>query len=77
MDQIQIQIHNDGKERQDSWEARLEITHRLVLTNFSGFGAHEDEAVADLQRQVKLLIERLTSLEFDNRIRVSWDGTPL
>jgi hypothetical protein len=68
---MNIQIHNDGKEKHNSYEARLSD---LALC---GFGATQEEAIADLKRLVKGLVDSLRHINYDDVTMVDWSGHPL
>lgn len=79
-----IKIHNDGKGKYMSWEARLECDSSVVEGSpafasfyFRGYGETEQEAVEDLKRLVGAIVENLKAWDYDERIEVAWDGTPL
>lgn len=87
-----IKIHNDGKGKQQSWEARLELDlmdlrspdevglppEGHIVLSAVGYGSHEEYAVQDLQRMMRSLEDHLRyRMDWNTRTRVAWDGKEL
>jgi hypothetical protein len=68
---MNVLIHNDGKNKRNSYEARLSD---LALC---GFGATQEEAIADLKRLVQGLVASLRNINYDEVTIVDWDNQPL
>lgn len=68
---MNVKIHNDGKEKRESFEARLEDI------NLTGFGSTQEEAIADLKRLVQGLVASLRNVNYDDVTMVDWQGQPL
>jgi hypothetical protein len=68
---MKVLIHNDGKEKRHSYEARLDD---LALC---GFGATQEEAIADLKRLVQGLVDSLRHINYDDVTMVDWNNQPL
>lgn len=69
---IRLQIHNDGKEKRQSFEARLdEIESDVYLV---GYGSNKEEAITKLKESVNAKIKELQEIEWDSFDWVTWDG---
>jgi hypothetical protein len=68
---MKVLIHNDGKEKHNSYEARLED---LALC---GLGATQEDAINDLKRLVKGLVASLRHINYDDVTMVDWNNQPL
>ena len=71
---MRLTIHNDGKGKWQSFEARLEFDPEdtpmhYLMPEVHGFGADAEEAVTDLQQRVGRVIEKLQG--------VDWTQTPV
>ena len=79
MNPFKLKIHNDGKEKHNSFEARIydeDDNYELV-----GYGEDIPEAIADVKKEIDEEIKRINKLkdiDFTNDINpyvfVSWDG---
>ena len=56
---LRLQIHNDGKEKYQSFDARLDDRDRTIY--LEGYGENKDEAIENLKKQVDLKIKQLLS----------------
>ncbi|MHC4621210.1 MAG: hypothetical protein ACYTEQ_25970 [Planctomycetota bacterium] len=76
-----IKIHNDGKGKDQSWEARLDFQEFRgdQSRNFDaiGYGATEEEAIAQLKDCVAEVVKTLSGWDYGNKTVVAWDGTPV
>lgn len=66
-----LQIHNDGKEKYQSFEARLIEYEYLDL---SGYGANLEESILELKKKVDEMIKNLNEIDWDNFDMVDWKG---
>lgn len=71
---LRLQIHNDGKEKYQSFEARLKEEGVIYL---EGYGENKEEAVEELKKQVDLKIKELQEIDWGDFDWVSWDGKVL
>lgn len=69
---ITILIHNDGKEKWQSFDARFNVPYLDY-----GFGSNQQEAIDDLKQKVNELIKILQNINYDETIEVAWDNTPI
>lgn len=72
---LKLQIHNDGKEKHQSFEARLDDRNSTVY--LGGYGEDKEEAINNLKKQVTLKIQELQNIDWDNFDWISWDGKVL
>lgn len=68
---MKVTIHNDGKEKHNSYEARLDDIQLI------GLGSTKEYAIADLKRLVKGLVATLRNVDYDNIELVDWEGYPI
>ncbi len=68
---IQIKIHNDGKEKCESFEAYLELP--IVCE----FGSTQEEALEKLRYKIGSLIDELNEMQFNNIVHVDCFGKPV
>ena len=54
---LKLQTHNDGKERYQSFEARLDDSESINY--LCGYGENKEEAITKLKRQITLKIKEL------------------
>jgi hypothetical protein len=75
MSKTKLKIHNDGKEKYESFEARIyDSSDNKIL---EAYGADKDEAILNLRIKIDNLIEevkKLKDIDFDNFDWVSLDG---
>lgn len=71
---IKVQIHNDGKERDHSYEARLKYENELIICY--GQPSAED-AIEELKEKVKERIKELQEIDWTTFDWISWDGRVL
>lgn len=69
---LRLQIHNDHKEKHQSFEARLNTDESLIY--LEGYGVDKEEAVSGLKKRVSEKIKELQDIDWDNFDWVSWDG---
>ncbi len=67
---FKLQIHNDGKVRHQSFEARL--AHEIF--DLDGYGANKDEAIMEAKAKVQALISELQSIDWGSFDWITWDG---
>lgn len=72
---LRLQIHNDGKEKHQSFEARLNDNDSTVY--LEGYGEDKEEAIEKLKKQVDLKIKELQDIDWENFDWISWDGKVL
>ena len=72
---IKLQVHNDGKEKWQSFEARLDESASNIYLN--GYGKNKEEAISELKTRVEDKIKELQSIDWDNFDWVAWDGRVL
>lgn len=72
---IKLQVHNDGKEKWQSFEARLDESASNIYLN--GYGENKEEAISELKTRVEDKIKELQSIDWDNFDWVAWDGRVL
>lgn len=72
---LKLQTHNDGKERYQSFEARLDDSESINY--LCGYGENKEEAITKLKRQITLKIKELQEISYDNFDWISWDGKVL
>lgn len=68
---IRLQIHNDGKEKYQSFEARLKEESTIYL---EGFGENKEEAISALNQKVQEKIQELQNIDYNNFDWIAWDG---
>jgi len=71
MFEVCLEIHNDGKEKRYSFEARYGDS---IL---NGYGANEKEAKTELKKNLNKLVEQIRNIDWDNPIYVACDGIPI
>lgn len=64
MKKIKLQIHNDGKEKYNSFEARLDEFDSIVY--LEGYGEDKEEAIKELKEKVEQKIKEYQEIEWDN-----------
>lgn len=69
---INITVHNDGKGRDQSFEARCRI-----LDIEDGYGSTQEEAIDELKENVNKKLNQLKSIDFTKITEVAWDDTPI
>jgi len=70
---LQVNIHNDGKQKRQSYEAYLDGK----ASNIVGYGASEAEAVENLKIEVANYIMLLQTIDYSNTVQVDCSGEPL
>ena len=68
---MKVKIYNDKKEKHMSFEARLEGTELI------GYGYNDVEAIADLKRLVKGLVDSLRHVNYDDVEHIDAFGHPI
>jgi hypothetical protein len=66
-----LQIHNDGKERYQSFEARL---IEYEYSDLSGYGGNLEESILELKKKVDEMIKNLKEIDWENFDMVDWKG---
>lgn len=69
---MKLQIHNDGKEKYQSFEARLQEVEPLVFLD--GYGENKEEAIQNLKTNVQEKIRELQNIDYNNFDWIAWDG---
>ena len=72
-----VALHNDGKEKYQSFEASLKEPECICGTHLMGFGASREEAIEELRTKVQEEIKRLQEIDYDDVIPVDCLGKPL
>lgn len=72
---IKLQIHNDGKERYNSFEARLDEYDSLIY--LEGYGEDREEAIKELKEKVEQKIKEYQAIDWENFYWVDWKGEKL
>jgi hypothetical protein len=70
-----VKLHNDGKEKYQSFGASLDESDSDVY--LEGYGATKEEAIEALKERVLLKIEEMKNIDYDNVIVVDCLGNPL
>lgn len=70
---IKLQIHDDGKEKYNSFEARL-IDPDSYL---EGYGQDKEEAIKELKQKVEQKIKEYQEIDWDNFDWIDWKGDKL
>ncbi len=71
MKSLYIKIHNDGKQKWQSFTGTIDIDRIDV------FEETEADAVAMVKKEVENLIESLKSIDYDKPVMINFDGTPV
>jgi hypothetical protein len=69
---MKVKLHNDGKEKNFSFDAMLTNTINPI-----GYGANDAEAIAELKKSVDRYIKELQSIDYNDVILVDWNGNPI
>lgn len=69
---IRLQIHNDGKEKCQSFEAKLSYVDSFI--HLDGYGYNKEEAISQLKEAVQSRIKELQEIDWDSFDWVTWDG---
>lgn len=69
---IKLQIHNDGKEKYQSFEARLNDFDSIV--HLEGYGQDKEEAIKELKEKVEQKIKEYQEIDWDNFDWIDWKG---
>lgn len=72
---ITVKIHNDHKEKWQSFDASLDDSKSDIY--LCGYGSNKEEAINELKLNVQKKIEELQSINFDNVSWVDCVGNPL
>jgi len=72
---IKVNIHNDYKEKKDSFGATLNEEESYIFMD--GYGASEEEAINDLKISILRKIEELKNIDFSKIIYVDCLGEPI
>ena len=72
---MEIRLHNDGKKKWQSFEARL--YNNSGFYELVGYGATKEEAVAELKRCVDKEIAQLQAVNYENVTMCDWQGKPI
>lgn len=68
---IKIQVHNDGKEKYDSYEARLKYDNEFLVC----YGQETaEEAIEELKGKVEERIKELQNIDWTKFDWIAWDG---
>lgn len=69
---IKLHIHNDGKEKYNSFDAHLDERYSEVYLN--GYGEDKEEAIKELKEKVEQKIKEYQEIDGDNFDWVDWKG---
>lgn len=69
---LRLQIHNDGKEKWQSFEARLDESESTIY--LCGYGENKEQAIEELKNKVQDKIKELQNINWEEFDWVSWDG---
>lgn len=69
MEEVKLKLHNDGKEKWQSFEMYVDMNGSLY-----GYGQNEEEAKEELKEKVNALIDKLKSIDFDDPEIVDYKG---
>ena len=72
---LKLQIHNDGKKKWQSYDARLDESKSNIYLN--GYGQNKEEAVSELKTRVEDKIKELQNIDWNNFDWIAWDGEVL
>lgn len=71
---IRLQIHNDGKEKYSSYEARLKIDDEFLQC----YGQEtKEEAIQEMREKVQKIIEAFQNIDWSDFDWIAWDGRVL
>jgi len=69
---MEIRLHDDGKKRYQSFEARLYNENGIF--ELVGYGETKEEAIAELKQRIEEEIAQLQSVNYEAVIRCDWKG---
>ena len=72
---ITVKVHNDGKEKWQSFDASLDDSKSDIY--LCGYGSNKEEAIEELKLNIKKKIEELQNINFDNITFVDCLGNPI
>lgn len=72
---IKLHIHNDGKEKYNSFEARLNDFDSDIY--LEGYGQDKEEAIKELKEKVEQKIKEYQEIDWSNFDWVDWKGDKL
>jgi len=72
---IKVLIHNDHKEKRESFEARLDESCSQIFTE--AYDASESDVIEKLKENILLKIEELKNIDFSSPIYVDCLGQPI
>jgi len=72
---LTVNVHNDGKEKYQSFEAHLNEEESKDC--FSGYGADKEEAISELKSHVQLKIKELQEINYNDILWVECCGKPI
>ena len=67
---MRLQIHNDCKEKWESFDARLTDSD----TSLYGYGKNKEEAIEELKSNVNKMILELQEIDWESFDWISWKG---
>lgn len=70
-----INVHNDGKEKWQSFEATVNNTDDYL--DLTGYGATQEEAIEELKKKVDEYIKKLQGIDYSKINKVDWAGKPI
>jgi hypothetical protein len=68
---IRLQIHNDGKEKHSSFEAKLKYDFDYIYCNGS---ETKEDAIEELKQKVLERIKEYQNIDWESFDWVTWDG---
>lgn len=69
---MEIRLHNDGKKKYQSFEARL--YNDTGIFELVGYGATKEEAIKELKQLVDEEIAQLLAIDYENIAECDWQG---
>lgn len=67
-----VNIHNDGKEKYQSFEAMINSCNDYL--DLTGYGADQEEAIKELKNKVDEYIKKLQEIDYSKISFVDWAG---
>jgi len=75
MSKVRLKIHNDGKEKHESFEARIYDENNNSI--IEGYGYDKEEAILNLRLKIDeeiVKVNKLKDIDFEDFDWISWDG---
>lgn len=68
---LRLQIHNDGKEKWQSFEAKLDDSESDIY--LEGYGYNKEQAISALKECVNAKIKELQEIDWNSFDWITWD----